>query len=71
MTNELTDGRIELNLTLEYLPENKETSMPAAGKLTESLSVVLENGKPLLVTQSADPGSDRRVKVEMKVTQVK
>jgi hypothetical protein len=71
MTNELSDGRIELNLTLEYLPENKETSMPAAGKLTESLSVVLENGKPLLVTQSADPQSDRKVTVEVTATLLK
>jgi hypothetical protein len=29
---------------------------------------LLENGKPLLVTQSADPISDRKVTVEVKAT---
>ena len=68
MPNELSDGRVEVSLTLEYLPEGQQQPI---GKLTESLTVILENGKPLVVTQSADPQSDRRVTVELTATLLK
>jgi hypothetical protein len=39
--------------------------------ISESLTVILEDGKPLVVSQSADPGSDRKVRVEIKATILK
>jgi uncharacterized protein YlzI (FlbEa/FlbD family) len=39
--------------------------------VNQSLTVLLENGKSLLVTQSADPVSDRKVTVEVKATIVR
>jgi hypothetical protein len=45
------------------------TSQPA--ELHESLSVVLQDGKPLLVSQSADPTTDRKVTVEVMATILK
>ncbi|HET7219194.1 MAG TPA: hypothetical protein VFJ02_14155 [Vicinamibacterales bacterium] len=69
----LKDGRVRVQVTLEYRAQTgegtQEENQPS--NLTESFSVILDDGKPMLVTQSADPGSDRRVKVEMKATQVK
>jgi hypothetical protein len=45
------------------------TSQPA--ELHESLSVVLQDGKPLLVSQSADPTTDRKVTAEVMATILK
>jgi hypothetical protein len=33
--------------------------------------VILQNGKPLIISQSADPVSDRKVVVEVKATILK
>ena len=59
------DGRIMVNLTLVY------TSMTPSASLDESLTVILSDGKPLLVTQSANPQSDRKVTVEVTATVLK
>jgi hypothetical protein len=45
--------------------ENQPTSV------YEQFNVILEDGKQTVVTQSADPASDRRVQVELKATLVK
>ena len=37
----------------------------------ESLALILDSGKPMLVTQSADPVGDRQVMVEVKATILK
>ena len=36
--------------------------------MNQSVTVVLESGKPLVITQAADPVSDRKVTVEVKAT---
>jgi hypothetical protein len=69
----LKDGRVRVQVTLEYRAQTAEGTQEEnqPNNLTESFSVILDDAKPMLVSQSADPGSDRRVKVEMKATQVK
>ena len=47
--------------------------MPGAGSLRttgihENLAMILDNGKPLVVAQSADPVGDRQVTIEVKAT---
>lgn len=44
---------------------------PGAISIQESMMVILESGKPLQVSQSADPTSDRKVSVEVKATIMK
>ncbi len=64
------DGPIQVELTLYYYPPRD----PKADRLTElnqSLTVVLQSGKPLMISQSADPGGDRKVTVEAKATVLK
>jgi hypothetical protein len=39
--------------------------------MNQSVTVVLESGKPLVITQAADPVSDRKVTVEVKATVLK
>jgi hypothetical protein len=36
--------------------------------MNQSVTVLLESGKPLVITQAADPVSDRKVTVEVKAT---
>jgi hypothetical protein len=80
-------GLITVRITFEYTPaqaadERTEkmvaTGLASAGagrpnpaELHESLSVILQDGKPLLVSQSADPATDRKVTVELVATVLK
>ena len=72
----LADGKIRLRFGLNYdLPmENQPAAAPervAKTSIRENLSLILESGKPMLVTQSADPIGDRQVMVEVKATVLK
>ena len=69
----LRDGRIRVQVALEYRAQTTEGTQEGnqPNNLSESFNVILDDGKVMLVSQSADPGSDRRVKVEMKATLVK
>jgi hypothetical protein len=70
-----SNGMIELNLTLLYQPlrtvQTGEPSQTAPTELNQTLTVLLQDGKPLVVSQSADPISDRRITVEVKATILK
>lgn len=71
---ELTlDGRVRAEITLEYKPTGSQPSAdePLPTTISESVAVILEDGKPLVVSQSADPNTDRRVRVEVKATILK
>lgn len=64
----LLDGeRILLELTLEYTPL-RDSDVVRPTNLNESLTVILVNGKPLTISQAADPITDRRMTVEAKAT---
>jgi hypothetical protein len=66
----LREGRIRVTLSVEYTPQDgpdRASPMP----IQESITALLEDGKPLLVSQSADPSGDRKVRLEVKATIVK
>jgi hypothetical protein len=68
------DGPIQLELTLVYSPPggaDKDTLKPRPTGINQSLTVVLQSGKPLIISQAADPLSDRKVIVEVKATVLK
>lgn len=66
------DGPIQLELTLYYYPpQGKPDVQVLPTELNQSLTVVLQSGKPLLISQAADPSSDRRITVEVKATVLK
>jgi hypothetical protein len=74
----LQNGKVRLMLNLEYeLPvESAGQSQSLAARLKksvirENLGIVVDNGKPLVAAQSADPVSDRRVTVEVLATILK
>jgi hypothetical protein len=75
----LPDGKIRVHVNLQYdLPGASagragDAEVAGAGALRvtaiqENLSLILENGKPLIAAQSADPVGDRQVTIEVKAT---
>jgi hypothetical protein len=70
------DGPIQLELTLNYAPPGaqapeRDNSKPRPTSINQSLTVVLQSGKPLIISQAADPVSERKVLVEVKATVLK
>jgi hypothetical protein len=68
--------KISVNFGLEYLPTTRvsaqeEAAGPGLTSWNERLSVILESGKPMVVSQAADPTSDRRITVEVTATILK
>ena len=74
VANAYQNGSVSLRLTFDYSPapmkdsEGRNTRSP---RLNESITVVLQDGKMLMVSQSADPGSDRKVTAELMATILK
>jgi glucose/arabinose dehydrogenase len=64
------DGRISLQLILEYRPRETAETLDLS-PMNEMLTVLLQSGKPLVVTQAADPSSDRKVVVQVTATILK
>ena len=65
---------IRLQLGLEYQPRiSAAGDQPARDQslLSEQMTVILESGKPLVVSQAADPVTDRKIIVEVVATIVK
>jgi hypothetical protein len=67
--SDVRDGRVRTKLGLEYTPQTP----PQMSKLSvrQNISVWLESGKPMVISQSADPMSDRRLTVEVTATILK
>lgn len=75
----LVGNKIRLAFTLQYsAPLSGEDEKPTGRggtvrrtNLRESLSLILEDGKSLVVAQSAEPNTDRTVTLEVKATILK
>jgi hypothetical protein len=70
------EGPVQLELTFEYYPlksagEQKEGAKQRPSGVNQSQTVILQSGKSLIVSQAADPISDRKVVVEVKATVLK
>ena len=62
----LQSGAIRLTLGLEYNPRTLGNDSPTEwSSLNEQIGVVLQPGKALVVSQAADPASDRKISVEV------
>ena len=69
---ELLEGdRMWISLTVEYVPPRAESAVRRPAMLNEQMSVILQSGKPLLISQAADPLADRRTTVEVRATIIK
>jgi hypothetical protein len=66
--------QIMLGLTVQYTPDvsyQQTSGNTKPASLDESLNLVVQDGKPTLVSQSADPQGDRKVTLEVTATIVK
>lgn len=79
----IRENRARVELTIEYRPAD-DITVTAIGQaiatprrpdpesmspnINESLAVILEDGKSMMISQSADPVTDRKVRVEAKFT---
>jgi hypothetical protein len=69
----LADGKIRLGINLQYgfpapVEQNATRGSVTSTSLHDQLMMIMENGKPMIVAQSADPIGDRQVTVEVKAT---
>ena len=69
-------NKVLLSFGLDYQPRTSgagggETPEPNTSSLTQRMALNLESGKAVLVSQSADPASDRRITVEVTATILK
>lgn len=64
------DGeRVRTHITVEYMPAS--TGAHRMSMLNQTVDVVLTNGKPTLIVESADPTSDRKVTLQATATIVR
>jgi hypothetical protein len=67
-------NKILVSFGLEYFPKagsGQEETEPGMASLNERLGLILESGKPIIVSQAADPTSDRKITVEVTATILK
>lgn len=69
----MPSNKLRVELTIEYRPVAGEadTEKSTTPTINESLRIILEDGKSMVISQSADPATDRKVKVEAKATILK
>jgi hypothetical protein len=60
--------RIRLFLNLDYQAMDSVSGTPLKSGVRAKQTVVLENGRPMLLSETSDPLSDRQVRVEVKAT---
>lgn len=63
-------NKLRVDLTIEYRPVAGEadTEKSTTPTINESLRIILEDGKSMVISESADPVTDRKVRVEAKAT---
>jgi len=64
----IDDGKIRLNLGFEYNVSDGAPGAKEMRQVHEQFWVVLENGRPLVVSDATDPVGDRRLQVEVTAT---
>lgn len=61
------EGRVRLLVSLEFTPQ-EATDRPPQAPISESMIAIVDDGKSFVLSQSADPASDRKVRIEVKAT---
>jgi hypothetical protein len=65
----IVDGKIKLTLTMDSQRTGDASS--ATLNWNQSLTVIVENGKPLVAVENSDPANNRKLAVEVKATILK
>ena len=65
----LRGNRVRTRIGIEYTPQTPEAAQGIPPLFVrESLTVWLEGGKPMVISEAADPLTDRRISVEVTAT---
>jgi hypothetical protein len=69
----IVDSRVRLSINIQSEPLSKTPDPFAFMSLrqTQNITMMLENGKPLVVFENADPTSKRKLTIEVKATILK
>jgi hypothetical protein len=72
----LKDGLMRIDLGLEYVPKAGTDNVAPPnngdrGSLNQRLSLLVQSGKAMIVSQASDPMSNRRIAVELTATILK
>jgi hypothetical protein len=67
------DGLMRIMLGLEYFPRPSDGPVPneGQGSLNQRITLLVESGKTMVISQASDPTSDRKVNVELTATILK
>ena len=70
MILEGAEGKIlaQVGMSYDLVDQSQEESRQGPTQIRQSLRTVLDDGKPLVISESADPITDRKVVVEVKAT---
>lgn len=71
LATEVRDQKILTRLSIEYVPEGPQSDPISPLSVRQTVYVWLDNGKPMVVSESTDPNSDRRLTVEVTATILK
>jgi hypothetical protein len=68
----LPNGKIRVQCTIQYAANQRLANERQINTdIKQNLTLILESGKPLVVSEATDPISDRKVTVEVKATILK
>ena len=69
----IVDGRIRLFMSIQIEPRRTpDNTSPALWRQSQRITVIVENGKPLVVMESTEPASNnRKTSIEVKATILK
>jgi hypothetical protein len=70
----IVDGRVRLSINIQSEPLSKTPADSFASmnmRQTQNITVMLDNGKPLVIFENADPTSKRKLTIEVKATILK
>jgi hypothetical protein len=67
----LAGASIRLQISIEYLPPVQSPEARRFSRVSEFATVLLQSGKPMVITESSDPSADRKVIVEVTATILK
>jgi hypothetical protein len=70
-TPEIVNERVRLQVSLVYIAPMAGVTATRVASITENVTVILDPGKPLVISQSADPAAERKVTVEVTATILK
>jgi hypothetical protein len=70
----LAGDAVQTELTVEYRPfvaAPQSAPEPETSQLNQSMTVILTNGRSMVLSQAADPVADRKIVLEAKATVLK